>query len=152
DAYATRIGRPGDFGVISAVFYRERHPLTEILPRRMAVPERGDSVGEAARAPAAGAVARSAPSHDGGAVRRRLAPGWPYDDGQAATVIGRSVRSEVREVGMELERDPVAVVTLHYLFRPLGPRPLVVPGFAPEPSRERGWKIRREEGRFATEP
>ena len=53
DAYATRIGRPGDFGVISAVFYRERHPVSEILPRRRAVPERGDSVDEAAGASAA---------------------------------------------------------------------------------------------------
>ena len=43
DAYATRIGRPGDFGVISAVFYRERRPIAEIIPRRGAVPERGDS-------------------------------------------------------------------------------------------------------------
>jgi hypothetical protein len=152
DAYATRIGRPGDFGVITAVFYRERHPASEIIPRRKAVPERGDSVGEAARAPAAGAVARSAPSHEGGAVRRRQAPGWPYDDGQAATGIGRSVRSEVREVGMDLERDPIAVVTLRYDFRPLVPRPLVVPGFAPESHRERGWMTRPEDGRFAPEP
>ena len=26
DSYATRIGRPGEFGVITAVFYRERRP------------------------------------------------------------------------------------------------------------------------------
>ena len=151
DAYATRIGRPGDFGVISAVFYRERHPLTEIVPRRMAVPERGDSVGEAARDSAAGAVARSDPGRGNGLARRRPTPSWPYD-GRAATGIGRSVRSEVREVGMELERDPVAVVTLHYEFRPRGPRPLAVPGFAPEPSRERGWMTRPEDSRFAPEP
>ena len=152
DAYASRIGRPGDFGVISAVFYRERHPASEIIPRRKAVPERGDSVGESAGPPAAGAVARSAPSHESGAVRRRQAPGWPYDDGQAATGIGRSVRSEVREVGMDLERDSVAAVTLRYRFRPLVPRPLDVPGFAPEPRRERGWMTRPEDRRFAPEP
>ena len=135
DAYATRIGRPGDFGVISAVFYRERHPLSEIIPRRMAVPERGDSVGEAARAPAAGAVARSDPRS-----RRWLGERAPDSllalrDGQAATGIGHSVRSEVREVGMELERDPVAVVTLRYDFRPPVPRPArrtrVRPGASP---------------------
>jgi hypothetical protein len=146
DAYATRIGRPGDFGVISAVFYRERHPVSEIIPRRRPVPERGDSIGEAA-----GALARSAPGHESSLARRRPTPSWPYD-GRAATGIGRSVRSEVREVGMELERDPVAVVTLRYEFRPLVPRPLVVPGFAPEPYRERGWMTRPEDSRFAPEP
>jgi hypothetical protein len=135
DAYATRIGRPGGFGVISAVFYRERHPVSEILPRRGAVPERSDSVGEAAGASAAGAVTRSALGHESGLARRRPTPSWPYD-GRAATGIGRCVRSEVREVGMELERDPVAVVTLRYEFRPLVPWPLVVPGFAPELYRE----------------
>jgi hypothetical protein len=151
DAYATRIGRPADFGVISAVFYRERRPIAEILPRRLAVPEREDSVGAAAGAPAAGAAARSFPSNDDGSARRRLTPAWPYD-GRAATGIGSSVRSEVREVDMELEPHPVAVVTLRYDYRRSHPRPIVVPGFAPEPSRERGGMTGREEGRFAPEP
>jgi hypothetical protein len=151
DAYATRIGRPADFGVISAVFYRERRPISEIIPRRMAVPERGDSLGGAAGAPAEGAAARSVPSNDAGSARRRLTPAWPYG-GRAATGIGGSVRSEVREVDMELEPHPVAVVTLRYDFRPSHPRPLIVPGFAPEPPRERGWTTRQEEGRFAPEP
>ena len=151
EAYATRIGRPGDFGVISAVFYRERHPVSEILPRRRAVPERGDSAGHAEGAPAAGAVARSAPGQESGLARGRRTPSWPYG-GRAATGIGRSVLSEVREVSMELEPDPVADVTLRYEFRPLVPRPLVVPGFAPEPPRERGWMTLPEDSRFAPEP
>ena len=151
DAYATRIGRRGDFGVISAVFYRERRPIAEIVPHRRAVPERGDAVGAAEEAPAAGAVARSAPDGDGGKARERLTPSWRYD-GRAATGIGSSVPSEVREVGMELEQHPVAVVTLRYAFRPTPPRPIIVPGFAPEPPRERGWRTQREEGRFAPEP
>src|SRR4051794_11020076 len=37
DAYATRIGRPGDFGVISAVFYPGRPPPSGIIPTRKAV-------------------------------------------------------------------------------------------------------------------
>jgi hypothetical protein len=53
---------------------------------------------------------------------------------------------------MELERHPVAVVTLRYDYRRARPRPIIVPGFAPEPPRERGWRNRREEGRFAPEP
>jgi hypothetical protein len=151
DAYATRIGRPGDFGVISAVFYGERRAIPEIIPRRGAVPEREDSSGASGEALAAEAVARSAPDSNGGEARGRLAPSWRHD-GRAATGIGRSVPSEVREVGMELERHPVAVVTLRYDFRPSPPRPVIVPGFAPEPPRERGWRTRREEDRFAPEP
>jgi hypothetical protein len=151
DAYATRIGRPADFGVISAVFYRERYPVGEVIPHRMDVPERDGSLGEAAGAPAAGAVARSAPGPDGGPARGRLTFGWP-DDGRAATGIGSPVRSEVREVGMELDRHPVAAVTLRYEFRRLLPRPVVVPGFTPEPHRERGWMTRPEDDRFAPEP
>jgi hypothetical protein len=148
DAYATRIGRPGDFGVISAVFYRERRPASEIIPRRPPLRERGDAVGQA-EAPAAGAALRSAPGGDGSSGER-LAPTFRYR-GRAATGIGGSVTSEVREVSMELEQHPVAVVTIRYDFPSQGPRPIIVPGFAPEP-RDRGWSTRRDEGRFAPEP
>ena len=68
-----------------------------------------------------------------GGDRRR---GWPYHYGRAATGIGSSVRSEIRVVGMEFERDFVAVVILRYDFRQLVPPPIVVPGFAPEPPGE----------------
>jgi hypothetical protein len=150
DAYATRIGRPGEFGVISAVFYRERRPVAEIIPRRMDMPEREDSLSATAQAPAAGAAVRSSPGGDRGAREERI-PFWRYDR-RAATGIGSSVRSEVHPVSMELEHHPVAVVTIRYDFRqPASPRPIIVPGFAPEP-RERGWNARRDESRFAPEP
>ena len=63
DAYATRFGRPGDFGVISAVFYRDRRPVAEIMPRRMAAPKREDAVGAAAPGP--GLALRRRPGRDG---------------------------------------------------------------------------------------
>jgi hypothetical protein len=147
DAYATRIGRPGEFGVISAIFYRERQTASEIIRHRPAVPERRDTVAAEADAPAA---ERSAPGGDGGSARRRQTPSWRHD-GQAATGIGSSVPSEVREVSRELEPHAVAAVTLRYDFRQSPPRPIIVPGFAPEPG-GRGWSTRREEGRFAPEP
>jgi hypothetical protein len=149
DAYATRIGRPGDFGIISAVFYRERQPIREITPGRLAVPEQGESLGRAAEPSAAGTSARAAPGGDA-RLREHLPPSWRYG-GRAATGIGVSVQSEVQEVSMQLERHPVAVVTLRYDFRPLPPRPSIVPGFAPEPG-ARGWSTRREDRRFAPEP
>jgi hypothetical protein len=148
DAYATRIGRPGDFGVISAVFYREWRPVAEIIPHRPAMHERGDTVGQAAEAPAAGVALRSAPGGDASA-RGHMTPSFRYR-GRAATGIAGSVTSEVREVSMELEQHPIAAVTIRYDFRSYRPRPMIVPGFAPEP-RERGWSTRRE-GRFAPEP
>jgi hypothetical protein len=146
DAYATRIGRPGEFGVISAVFYRERRHVSEIIPRRLAVPERENSRGSASAAPA---TARSAHAGDAGS-RRPVDPFWRYD-GRAATGIGSSVRSEVQVVSMELEPDPVALVILRYGFRLPSPRPLMVPGFTPEPG-DSGGSAQREDGRFAPEP
>jgi hypothetical protein len=134
DAYATRIGRTGDFGVISAVFYRERRPVSEIVPGRTALPERRDPL-SASDAPAAELPARSALGRDGRSIGR-LAP-WRYD-GRAATGIGTSVASEVQQVSMDLERHPVSVVTVHYDFRRFSPPPIIVPGFAPEPV-EREW-------------
>src|SRR5262249_5345603 len=47
DSYATRIGRPGDFGVIAAAFYRERRPGREIVPPRRAAPLREEADGAA---------------------------------------------------------------------------------------------------------
>jgi hypothetical protein len=145
DAYATRIGRSGDFGVISAAFYRERHLIAEIIPPRSALPERGDSLG-AFGAPAARLAPQSDLRGDGGS-EDRLMPSWRYD-GRAATGIGSSVPSEVQQVSMELERHPVAVVRVRYDFRRPYPRPIIVTGFAPKPA-ERGWASRREEGGFA---
>ena len=147
DAYATKIGRPGDFGVISAVFYRERRTVPEITRHRSSVPEQRQSLGQTAEAAATGPAVRSAPGGEDSS-RRRLPPYWHYE-GRAATGIGRSVPSEVREVQMELERDPVAVVTLRYAFRHSYPRPKRAPRFAPEPEE---WGTRPDDGRFAPEP
>ena len=97
------------------------------MPRRMAAPEREDAVDAAAETPAAGVAARSASGTDSGLARRRPPPGWPYYGGRAATGIGSSVRSEIRKVDMELERDPVAVVSIRYDFRPVVPPPVAIP-------------------------
>jgi hypothetical protein len=153
DAYATRIGRPAEFGVISAVFYRERRPYQEIVPHphRLGQPERVESYG--AKTDASPEVAARSPAGlDRGSSERRGAAALWRSPGRAATGIGNSVRSEVDEVHMELEPHPAAVVTLRYDYRPtLPPRPIVVPGFAPEPHRGR-WDAQREERRFAPEP
>jgi hypothetical protein len=146
DAYATRIGRPGEFGIISAVFYRERRTVSDIIPRHMGESELRNSVGATA---AGDASARRAPG-DTGPSTGRPAPSRRYY-GRAATGIGSYVPSEVQEVSMELERHPIEIATLHYDFRHWLPPPSIVPGFAPDTG-ERGWSIPRSEGRFAPEP
>ena len=118
----------------------------EVLLDRTSLPEQMDSAGAARDAQAA---VRSA-SGDEDRLIGRLPRQWRYG-GRAATGMGNSVRSEVREVGIELERDPVAVVTIRYDFRLPVPRPIIVPGFAPE-SVDRGWSTQREKNRFAPEP
>jgi hypothetical protein len=81
--------------------------------------------------------------------KERHARSWP-DEGRAATGIGSSVRSEVHAVRMELEPHPLAVVTVRYDYR-RSPRPIVVPGFAPEPPQVR-WESRREARSYSPEP
>jgi hypothetical protein len=152
DSYATRIGRPGEFGVVAAAFYRERRPGREIVPPRPAAPlrEEADS--------AAGDALDAKAAH--GAVRGRGGDEWqdrrshrPARE-RAATGIGRPVGSSIRVVDMDLEPEPIAVVTIRYDFRRPGHRPEPRPGFAPElgPIRERGWAPARDDDRFAPEP
>jgi hypothetical protein len=152
DSYATRIGRPGEFGVIAATFYRERRPDREILPPPVAAPlrEEADRAAENARGATAAQGAALGRGGDARSERRAHRPARE----RAATGIGRFVGSSVGVVDMELEPDPIAVVTIRYEFRRPGPWPQPRPGFAPEPGliRERGWALGRDDDRFAPEP
>jgi hypothetical protein len=161
DAYATRIGRPAEFGVITAVFYRERRPPHEIVPPRLSERERVDlldareaerkrseSVAEAAD-DSASLAARSA--HDSAAGGDHSHRGKRWRDGRAATGIGASVRSEVQAIHMELDPHPAGVVTLRYDFRPTPSRPIPSHGFAPEPPHWRERDARRHDRHFSPE-
>lgn len=89
DSYASKLGQRGDFGVISAVFYRERNrPVTILRPSD----ERSSS----------------------GAQPKLHAEASRESD--AATGIGRSVRNDVHEIDMDLESRPAAEVTLRYEY------------------------------------
>jgi hypothetical protein len=152
DSYATRTGRPGEFGVIAAAFYRERRPDREIVPPPAAAPLREEADSAAGDARDLRAVEGAAPDR-GGDVRPGRRPHRPVRE-RAATGIGRSVGSSVRVVDMELEPDPIAVVTIRYEFRRPRPWPEPRPGFVPEPGpiRKRGWAHGRDDDRFAPEP
>lgn len=135
DSYAERLGRRGETGVVRAVFFRERSPVV-IEPR----PYLG-----ARRESESATLGRSSADDAGGWSRSdRHGPPWRSPD-RAATGLGRNERSEVDVVDMELDRDPVAEVVLHYTFDPPRrppileprPRPLPTPLFCPEPLLER---------------
>ena len=89
DSYAAKLGRRGDFGVITAVFFKEKRRVISIT--------------KAQPTPSAGAAE---PQLSAEAGRSRA--------DRAATGIGRSVRNDVRTIDMELESRPVAEVTLRY--------------------------------------
>lgn len=93
DSYATKLGQRGDFGVISAVFFREKNRPIIVRPQESARDEAEPSPG----------------------AQPKLSAEASRAD-RAATGIGRSVRNDVREIDMELDSRPAAELTLHYEF------------------------------------
>jgi hypothetical protein len=126
DSYAAKLGRPADFGVIRAVFFRERRPAAEITPRP-SEPSRVRREGETAT------EALASPPADGSRERRgpdrRL---WCEED-RAATGMGRTEPHEVCIVAVGLERQPVAEVDIRYAYHPVWHRPEPWPLVAPAP-------------------
>ena len=100
DSYAAKLGQRTNLGVISAVFYRERHRVAPIVrPRPFPhSTDRDEAQSSSAEAPATGA-ATSRPRKD------------------AATGIGRSIHHDVRYIDMELESRPAAEITINYDYR-----------------------------------
>jgi hypothetical protein len=88
DSYATKLGQRGDFGVISAVFFRERNRPVPIT--------------------------RPSEQSSSGAQPKLRAEASRESD--AATGIGRSVRNDVREIDMDLESRPAAELTVRYEY------------------------------------
>jgi hypothetical protein len=126
-SYGQSLGKTANLGVISAVFFKERVPITV---------SESSTVNSMAAAPAAGPRNKAA-------------------DEYAATGMGRSTSHPVEQVWLDLESAPVQDVNIRYEFRPqlvrlgilpAGPTvdPLqrregahgFTPGFCPEPHRQ----------------
>ena len=133
DSYAARLGRPAEFGVIRAVFFRERRAPIVITPR----PYRGATTPREAAA----TQGRLSTSRAGDAGEWRDDRPW-HEPGRAATGIGLPEQSEVDIVDMALEREPVAEVMVRYAYLPLWRRPDALP---------RPWPV-PDDGRFCPEP
>ena len=156
DSYGAKIGQTANLGVISAVFFRERHPIAIVPPRRPIPMEDGDGRAESksSNAPESSASARDRSSSGATARRPNVYP--VPDDEAAATGIGRNVRHDVRWINMDLESRPSAEVTIRYEYRAalvrLGifPRSYPYPQPDPLPRRERSTGF--EDRRYSPEP
>jgi hypothetical protein len=147
-SYGQALGKTANFGVISAVFFREREPV--ILSResaRQAVPAAPPSPSQAPeRSAAADANSASSDASSAGLAKRA-------DEEYAATGMGRRTDHAVTQVRLDLESAPAQTVNIRYEYRPqlvkLGILPPVAvsgdrldrrerasgfePGFAPVP-------------------
>lgn len=106
DSYAAKLGRRGNPGVISAVFFHERRRVVPITPPP-----------SSSRSPSKSRSGEAAPTENRAMSSVR-------EEDEAATGIGRSVRHDVRFVDMDLVQRPAAEVTISYDFRS---------AFAPDP-------------------
>ena len=152
DSYAARIGRAGNLGVITAVFYRENTPR----PQPVVPPiyrERGEEDGPAPPSPS---ERRSEDNSAQGTSRaesakRSVRPSTVApapDDEHAATGIGRSVDHHVSFVNLDLDRRPVAEITIRYEYTDA----LYKLGVLPRPTPREDALRRRERARGFEDP
>lgn len=157
DSYGAKLGQTANLGIISAVFFRERHPIAVVTPRRSGRYEDDESRADSKSAPnssAGQARDRSNASSDSG---RKSAEAYPGpDDESAATGIGRNVRNDVRWVSMDLENHSTADVTIRYEYRAglvrLGIQPHPYPYPYPDTLGRRERATGFEDRRYSPEP
>jgi hypothetical protein len=147
DSYGAKLGQTANLGVISAVFFRERRPITvmPVTPGQSGPPS--SSKEDRMRAPEADTQPpRGEASRD--AAKSRSLPGYPPpDDESAATGIGRSVSNSVQWIKMDLEPRPIGEVTIRYEYRASLVRLGIIPRPYPRPD-----VLDRREGAKGFEP
>jgi len=117
-SYAQALGKTANLGVISAVFFSERTPVT--VARQPPVTVAGQTPSAAAAGPVApptGTVAENAAgaaSGGGGAGATSARRADEY----AATGMGRQTDHPVEQVWLDLEDAPAQSVNIRYEFRP----------------------------------
>jgi hypothetical protein len=127
-SYGQALGRTANFGVVSAVFFRERVPV---------VRSRNEAVGSHAPQQAAPAPSERMGADAGEAQAKR------EDEEYAATGMGRRTDHVVTQVWLDLEEAPAQTVNIRYEFRPQ----LVRLGILPPVSETRDPLDRRERAR-----
>ena len=151
DSYGAKIGQTTNLGVISAVFFSERHPVPvqvtppQPQPRPVRPPYEDNGAGEGRSSQAPAASAR----------KDSTSRSYPVpDDESAATGIGRSVTNDVRWVDMQLEPRPVSEVIIRYEYYQGLVRLGILPRPYPRPDSLRRREDARgfEDRRFSPEP
>jgi hypothetical protein len=148
DSYAQALGHTRNLGLISAAFFRERHPMAAPVTATPSANSDATAGPSAEREQRRERSASSpAPTADDRAAR-------PEADEYAATGIGRQTDHPVEQVFLDLESSPAATIELRYEYRaqlvrlgvlrpsdePLARRERAQgfePGFCPEPPRRR---------------
>lgn len=111
NSYGAKLGQTANLGVISAVFFRERRPVTIYRdPRRGGYPGEADSQANTDR-PAPSSSERGRAKSTAGASQPRP------DDESAATGIGRSRDNNVTWINLDLESRPASEITVRYEYR-----------------------------------
>lgn len=151
DSYGAKIGQTANLGVISAVFFRERHPVAVVTPPRPPRPYDNDRIdrGESKRR-------EDAPSTQGrsGAGAKTAEARPAPDDESAATGIGRNLRNDVRWMNMDLQPRAAAEVTIRYEYRDALVRLGIIPRHYPRQDalRRRERSTGFEDRGFSPEP
>ena len=135
DSYAAKLGQASNLGLITAVFFRERRPVTimPVTPSQTRPPyEKEDRIRDQRSAPSAG---NSSTQSEAGRDAAKSASSYPPpDDESAATGIGRSVRNNVQWIKLDLDTRPAAEVTIRYEYRASLVRLGIIPRDYPRPN------------------
>jgi len=139
DSYAAKLGQAANLGVITAVFFRERAPvtITRVTPSERRPPYgEEDRVRDERSAPAPKSSGESSTQNGAGrdAAKRPSMQSYPSpDDESAATGIGRSVRNDVQWIKMDLDSRPAGEITIRYEYRAALVRLGIIPREYPRP-------------------
>ena len=135
DSYAAKLGQASNLGLITAVFFRERRPITimPVTPSERRPPYKEDRAGDERAAPEAGTAGQPSRAESGRDAAKSARPYPPPDDESAATGIGRSVRNDVQWIRMDLDSRPAGEVTIRYEYRASLVRLGIIPRDYPRP-------------------
>jgi hypothetical protein len=136
DSYAAKLGQASNVGLITAVFFRERRPVTIMPVTPRPTYNKEDRSRDERSAPKAGSGESNVQSEAArDAAKQRSAQSYPPpDDESAATGIGRSVRNDVQWIKMDLDSRPAAEITIRYEYRASLVRLGIIPRDYPRPN------------------
>ncbi|HBB89226.1 MAG TPA: hypothetical protein DC047_16605 [Blastocatellia bacterium] len=113
DSYGAKLGQTANLGVVSAVFFRELHPVA--IPIMPGPPPRPRYEERDQREPNSSGADSSAGTRQAPSERANKGM-MSRDDDYAATGIGRSVHNDVQWVNMDLDSRPIGEATIRYEY------------------------------------